>query len=103
MGTKGNVSESVWGHLRRLAIQKDRSAGRFNADGERSDFLLDGSELQMDLRTHPFMNLDVLFERLVIFQRRGKLMRTERNMGKTIWGYLGRLSVQQKGGAGRLR
>ena len=58
-------------------------------------------ELQMDLRAHPFANLDILLDRLIVFQSGRKLMGSKRNVSESVWGRLRRLSVQQDGGAGR--
>ena len=102
MCSKRNVSESVWGYLRRFAVQQDRGIGRLGFDRKRGH-ILNLFELQTDIGIHSFVSLDILLDRLIVLEVGRKLVGTIRNVSEYIWRYLGRLSVQQKGGAGRLR
>ena len=49
---------------------------------------------------HPTTNLNVLLDRFILIQGRGKLMGSQRDMREGVWRRLWRLSVQQNCGAG---
>src|SRR5271166_5966749 len=101
MSSKRNMRECVWRCLWGRSVQENCGAGWLSLNSERGDFL-SRFELQMDLGSHPSMNLNILLDRFVVIQGCGKLMSAKRNMSKGVCGRLWGLSVQQNCCTGRL-
>src|SRR4029077_15550292 len=100
MGSEGHMSKGAWRGLRRLSVQENRGAGRFSSDRQ-SGQLLNGLELQMQLWSHSFADLNVLLKWFIVLQSGSDLMGSEGHMSKGAWRGLRRLSVQENRGAGR--
>src|SRR4029077_6668260 len=62
MGSEGHMSKGVRRGLRRLSVQENRGAGRVSSDRQ-SGQLHDGLELQMQLGSRSFADLNVLLKR----------------------------------------
>src|ERR1700722_16541866 len=101
MSSDRNVSKCTWGHLRWFAIQKDGGVGWLGPDSQSGDFL-NRFEVEVNLWSHPWADLNILVVRLIVFQNRRKFMRYERDVKERGWRYLGQSAVQEDGGIGRL-
>src|ERR1700688_3910424 len=101
MSSDRNVSECIWWHLRRFAIQKNGGVGRLGPDSQSGDFL-NRFELQVNLWSHPWAHLNILLVRLIVFQNRRKFMSSKRDVKERVGGYLWQSAVQENGGIGRL-
>src|ERR1700736_5147664 len=87
MSPKGNVSEGVWRRLRGLSVQENCGAGRLTLQRQGGDFL-SRFELQMDLRSHPPANLNILLDRFIVIQSCAQLMSPKGKMGNGVCGPL---------------
>src|SRR5208337_1741690 len=96
-----HMSEGVRRRLRRLIVEKNRCAGGFGLNRQSRDFQ-DRLELQTDLWSHAFADLELLLDRFVAIQSDRKLVRSEWDMSEGVWRYLWRLIIEHNGGAGRL-
>src|SRR5271165_410623 len=101
MSSKRNMRECVRRCLWGRSVQENCGSGWLSLNGERGDCLT-LRELQMYLRGHSLANFNVLLDWFIVIQASGKLMSAKRNMSKGVCGRLGRLTVQENGGAGRL-
>src|SRR5271165_2678815 len=95
-----HMSEGVRRRLRRLIVEKNRCAGGFGLNRQSRDFQ-DRLELQTDLWSHAFADLELLLDRFVAIQSDRKLVRSEWDMSEGVWRYLWRLIIEHNGGAGR--